>query len=76
MAILVLIMMMKIKLLLYEKHGVKEYWVVHPIDNIIMVFKLDKNKKYGKPEVYTEEDKIKTAILDGLEIELKKVFQE
>ncbi len=67
---------MKIKLALYEKHGVKEYWVVHPIDNIVMVFKLGKNKKYGKPEVYTEEDKIKTTILDGLEIELKKVFQE
>jgi len=67
---------MKIKLSLYEKHGVKEYWVVHPIDNIVMVFKLGKNKKYGKPEVYTEEDKIKTAILEGLEIELSKVFQE
>ena len=59
-----------------EKHGVKEYWVVQPIDNIILVFKLGKNKMYGKPEVYTEEDKIKTAILDGLEIDLGKVFQE
>ncbi|MCU0644578.1 MAG: Uma2 family endonuclease [bacterium] len=67
---------MKIKLSLYEKHGVTEYWVVHPIDNIVMVFKLGKNKKYGKPEVYTEEDKIKTAILEGLKIELDKVFQE
>jgi len=67
---------MKIKLSLYEKHGVKEYWVVQPIDNIILVFKLGKNKMYGKPEVYTEEDKIKTAILEGLEIDLSKVFQE
>jgi len=67
---------MKIKLSLYEKHGVKEYWIVHPTDNIILVFKLGKNKMYGKPEVYTEEDKIKTAILEGLEIELSKVFQE
>jgi Uma2 family endonuclease len=67
---------MKIKLALYEKHGVKEYWVVQPTDNIILVFKLNKNKMYGKPEVYTEEDKIKTAILDGLEIDLNKVFQE
>jgi len=67
---------MKIKLALYEKHGVKEYWIVHPVDNIILVFKLGKNKMYGKPEVYTAEDKIKTAILDGLEIDLDKVFQE
>jgi len=67
---------MKIKLSLYEKHGVKEYWVVHPIDNVVLVFKLGKNKMYGKPEVYTEEDKMKTAILEGLEIDLGKVFQE
>ena len=67
---------MKIKLSLYEKHGVKEYWIVQPTDNIILVFKLSKNKKYGKPEVFTEEDKIKTAILEGLEIALDKVFQE
>ena len=67
---------MKIKLSLYEKHGVKEYWVVHPVDNIVLVFKLSKNKMYGKPEVYTEEDKIKTAILEGLEIDHNKVFQE
>jgi len=67
---------MKTKLSLYEKHGVKEYWIVHPVDNIILVFKLSKNKMYGKPEVYTAEDKIKTAILEGLEIELDRVFQE
>lgn len=67
---------MKVKLSLYEKHGVKEYWIVQPTDNIVLVFKLGKNKKYEKPEVYTEEDKIKTAILEGLEIELGKVFQE
>lgn len=67
---------MKIKLSLYERHGVKEYWIVHPIDNFVLVFKLGKNKMYGKPEVYTEEDKIKTPILDGLEIDLELVFKE
>ncbi len=67
---------MKIKLALYERHGVKEYWVVHPTDNIIMVFKLDKKKMYGRPVVYSEEDKISTPILEGLEIDLDQVFKE
>ena len=67
---------MKIKMALYEKHGVKEYWIVHPVDNLILVFKLQKNKMYGKPDVYTAEDKIKTAILKGLEIDLGPVFKE
>jgi Uma2 family endonuclease len=67
---------MKIKLALYERHGVKEYWVVHPTDNIVMVFKLDKKKMYGRPTVYTEADKIATPILKGLEIDLELVFKE
>ncbi len=67
---------MKIKLPLYERFGVKEYWVVHPTDNIIQVFKLNKKKMYGKPDIYSEEDKIKTPILEGLEIDLDLVFKE
>ena len=67
---------MKIKLALYEKHAVKEYWIVHPVDNIILVFKLQKNKTYGKPDVYTAENKIKTKILAGLEIDLGQVFKK
>jgi len=67
---------MKIKLPLYEKHGVKEYCVVHPTDNIVMVFKLDKKKMYGKPDVYDEKDKITTPILKDLEIDLELVFKE
>ena len=67
---------MKIKLALYERHGVKEYWIVHPIDNIVMVLQLDKNKQYGKPTVYSEEDKITTPILKGLEIDLSLIFKE
>ena len=63
------------KLNLYEKHGVNEYWIVHPTDNTVMVFKLSE-KKYGRPDVYAEKDKIKTPILDGLEIELELVFKE
>jgi len=67
---------MKIKLALYERHGVKEYGIVHPIDNIVMVFQLDKNKKYSKPTVYSEADKITTLILKGLEIDLGLVFKK
>ena len=67
---------LKIKLPLYEKHRVKEYWVVFPMDNIVWVLKLDKKKMYGRPAVYDEKDKISTPILKGLEIDLDQVFKE
>ncbi|MBI4650597.1 Uma2 family endonuclease [Candidatus Desantisbacteria bacterium] len=61
---------MKEKFFLYEKTGVKEYWIVHPTDKTIMVFKLGKNKEYGKPAMYSKGDKIEVGILPGLKVEV------
>lgn len=67
---------MKEKFFLYEKVGVKEYWIVHPEDKTTMVFKLGENGEYGKPEMYTEEDNINVTILGELTIDLKIVFED
>ncbi|MBI5418361.1 Uma2 family endonuclease [Candidatus Poribacteria bacterium] len=67
---------LKEKFSLYERSGVKEYWIVHPQDKIIMIFKLGKNKEYGKPEIYSKEDKIKVGILKGLTIDAKDIFKD
>jgi len=32
---------LKEKLYLYESVGVREYWIVHPIDKTVMIFKLE-----------------------------------
>ncbi|WP_201768888.1 Uma2 family endonuclease [Halalkalibacter akibai] len=34
---------------IYEKHGVKEYWLVHPQDQLITVYLLEDNQQFGKP---------------------------
>ncbi len=62
------------KLFLYEKSGVKEYWIIQPIDNIIMVRILDNNHKYGIPKVYNMEDKIKVGIFNELSIDMSILF--
>jgi Uma2 family endonuclease len=62
---------------LYEKNKVKEYWIVHPTDRIVTVYKLMKNGKFGKPKMYSEEDTVKISIFTGVfEINLKEIFQE
>jgi Uma2 family endonuclease len=66
---------MKVKLLLYEKHGVPGYWVVHPEENIVMVHKLNEDRQYGRAEVFSREDKIELKLKDtSLEIDLESVF--
>jgi Uma2 family endonuclease len=65
----------KIKFDLYEKMGVKEYWVIYPHEKVAMVY-IHTGKEFGKPVAYTLDDKIATPIMDGLEIELKQVFSQ
>lgn len=65
---------MKEKFLLYELVGIKEYWIVHPEDKTVLVFKLNSTGEYGKPEMYSEEDSITVSNLGELIIDLSKVF--
>ena len=67
---------LKVKFALYEKAGVKEYWVVQPAEKILMVFVLGANGEYGKPAVYTQEDKVSIPFLGIQEIDLQPVFAE
>lgn len=65
-----------VKLRLYERVGVKEYWVVHPQDEIVLVFRPDANAQYGKPDTFGKEDKIEVDFLSGLVVDLGRVFRE
>jgi len=38
------------KLALYERHGVTEYWLVHPVDRVVIIYRLE-DGAYGRPLV-------------------------
>jgi len=58
----------------YEKAGVKEYWIVEPEGKLVSVFVLQDNQRYGRQEIYTEDDKINVFIFPDLVVNLKPVF--
>ena len=65
---------MKIKRDLYEQHGVREYWLVHPTDKTLMVYCLRQDKQYAKAEIYASQDIVESTVIEGLKIELTDLF--
>ncbi|WP_227937261.1 Uma2 family endonuclease [Alkalihalobacillus deserti] len=58
---------------LYEKYAVKEYWLVHPFDQIVTVFLLGEGG-FGKPTYYDKERSVAVATLPGFTIEVDSLF--
>jgi Uma2 family endonuclease len=54
---------------LYEQHGVKEYWIVHPTDRWIMVYQLDTNGHYGQPQIFGMAEPTPVSLFPDLSIE-------
>jgi len=59
----------------YETAGVGEYWIVEPEGKLVSVFVLQADHRYGRPEIFTEDDKIKVSIFPELVVDLKPVFE-
>ncbi|MHB8064345.1 MAG: Uma2 family endonuclease [Ruminiclostridium sp.] len=63
-----------LKFNMYENAGVKEYWIVEPDGKFIYMFTLQENKRYGRPETYTDENKLQVSVFPDLIIDLSIVF--
>ena len=62
-----------VKLGLYQRAGVREYWIVSPEEQTVQVF-LYKDGSLLPHEVYDRQGVAKVSVLDGCFIELSKVF--
>ncbi|MSR12988.1 MAG: Uma2 family endonuclease [Gammaproteobacteria bacterium] len=54
-----------VKRALYEGHGVREYWLVHPTDRSVTRYRLDQGR-YGQPEVSELSGSTDIATLPGV----------
>ena len=65
-----------VKLDLYQRAGVREYWIADPQSRSIEVYLLDENNYLKPREVYIANDTAKVTVLDGCTVELNRVFPE
>ncbi len=63
------------KFRLYEKYGVKEYWLVFPAEKSLLIFTLT-DKGYELFSEAHEKGRVKSKLIEGFELEVSEVFQE
>jgi len=60
---------------LYEREGVKEYWLIHPTEKWLMIYNLDNVHKYIGSKHFTLEDKNVASILfPDFNLDLERLF--
>ncbi len=58
----------------YERAGAREFWMVHPVDRMVTVFRLGADGTFDKPVYYDDTGKIEVVATPGLVVDLSLVF--
>jgi Uma2 family endonuclease len=59
---------------LYEKHGVREYWIVDPAHRVVLVHRVGRDGRYRRAGVFAEGQKAPVGLFRKLTIDLSAVF--
>jgi Uma2 family endonuclease len=65
-----------IKRALYERHGVREYWLVHPLDRILTIYTYRGETGFGPVELLAATGKLTSPGFPELEIDWDEVFAD
>jgi len=64
----------KLKYALYEEAGVKEYWVVNPMEENIIAYRLNYSGQYEVYKILTAGDVVCLLAVPGLQIDIADIF--
>lgn len=64
-----------VKRALYERAGVREFWLVHPVDRIVIIYVLEAGA-YGKPAVHELKGELAALTLPQVLVPWEKVLRE
>ena len=65
-----------IKINLYQKFAVPEYWIVSPKNKSVQIFVYDKeHQMYNEPFLFSKDDVVNSSIFNNLLMELRSIFE-
>lgn len=64
-----------VKLNLYMKYGVKEYWIVNPIINTVQIYSLNDDGLYDQLDVVKNSGSIASSIFTGFTVDVEELFK-
>ena len=59
---------------LYQKYGVREYWVIDPVEKTLCVYLRNDKSQLAIQDFYGASDTVKVNILDDCQIDLGPIF--
>ncbi|NYE57786.1 Uma2 family endonuclease [Carboxydothermus ferrireducens] len=65
-----------LKLNLYDKFHVKEYWIVNPETKTVLIYRQDNDQGFGEPEKYTIPSFVSSSVLAGFTISTEQIFKD
>ena len=64
----------QLKFEVYEEAGIKEYWIINPVEQNLIIYTLT-NGKYTGSKPYAPGETIASTVLIGLEIPVEQIFE-
>ena len=64
----------RLKFELYQEAGVKEYWIINPVEENLVVYIMNASDEYEGGNMYAGGDRIKSFAIKGFEIEVNEIF--
>jgi Uma2 family endonuclease len=65
---------LKVKYEIYEESGVKEYWVIHPSEQTLLIYTLV-DGKYQSSGLYVAGDEVQSLCIAGFSLNLEDIFE-
>jgi Uma2 family endonuclease len=66
---------LKYKYEVYEESGVKEYWVIQPTEQTLLIYSLTTGK-YVPSRLFSPGDIVSSACIEGFSLDLEEVFKD